>query len=199
MVPSFLAGLLASGSLLAQHPTGASKPYLTVGLFFGRIEEGARIFTPVRLLPFGHPEAGTHEFPTLQQLHGTEFSALLWLGNQVGLRLATTLQRYPTEPAADWPYPDFAQPPDSSRLGRAVVAHRPRSEAPLPGLRAVLADHRQPILFLVDTRSLTLAARGMRLPTAMGLDIARADFLRALERTCAIAPPDGLGVVVYDP
>ena len=32
-----LAGLLLSGSALAQSPAPANKPYLTVGLFFGRI------------------------------------------------------------------------------------------------------------------------------------------------------------------
>jgi hypothetical protein len=170
-----------------------------VGLFLGRIEEGARIFTPVRLLPFGHPEAGTHQFPTLQQLHGTEFAGFVWLGNQVGLRLGTTLQRYPTEPAADWPYSEFVQPPDSLRLGTAAISRRPHSEVPLPGLRAVLYEGQHAILFLVDTRGLTLAERGMRGATAMGLDITRADLLRALVQAGTHAPSQGLGVVVYDP
>jgi hypothetical protein len=193
-----LAGLLLSGSALAQSPAPANKPYLTVGLFFGRIEEGARIFTPVRLLPFGHPEAGTHEFPTLQQLHGTEFPALIWLGNQVGLRLWTTLERYPTQPATDWPYSEFAQPPDSIQLRAATITHRPHSEVPMPGLRAVLYDARHPILFLVDTRMLTLAERGMRASTAMGLDVSRADLLRALELASVHATLQGLGAVIFD-
>jgi hypothetical protein len=195
---SFVSVLL-SGNLLAQESMAARKPYLTVGLFFGRIEEGARIFTPVRLLPFGHPEAGTHQFPTVQQLHGTEFAALVWLGNRVGLRLGTTLQRYPTEPAADWPYSEFVQPPDSLRLGPATISHRPRVEVPLPGLRAVLYEDQHAILVLVDTRTLTLAERGMRGATAMGLDISRAEFLQALEQAGTHAPSRGLGVVVYDP
>jgi hypothetical protein len=193
-----LVGLLLTGSALAQAPAAPGKPYLTVGLFFGRIEEGARIFTPVRLLPFGDPEGGTHQFPTLQQLHGTEFAALVWLGNQAGLRLGTTLQRYPTEPSADWPYPAFAPPPDSISLRAAVIARRPAGATPLPGLRAVLYDARQPILFLVDTRALTLAQRGMRGATAMGLDIARADLLRALEQAADAAPPRGLWAVIYE-
>ncbi len=194
-----LLGLLLGGSGLAQTPAMPNKPYLTIGLFFGRIEEGARIFTPVRLLPFGDPEGGTHQFPTLQQLHGSEFAALVWLGNQAGLRLASTLQRYPAEPAADWPYSAFAQPPDSSRLHGAAMVHHPGSDAPLPGLRAVLYDARHPILFLVDTRRLTLAERGMSGSTAMGLDIARADLLRALEQASTGAPLQGLGAVLYDP
>ena len=74
----------------------------------------------------------------VQQLHGTEFPALIWLGSLVGMRLWTTLERYPTEPATDWPYKDFAQPPDSLSLRSAEITHIPRAEVPIPGLRAVL-------------------------------------------------------------
>lgn len=91
-----------------------------------QIEEGARVFTPARLLPFDHPEALGHQFPTLQQLYASEFPALVWLGAQAGLRLWATLQRYPREPSATWPYPEFQPPPDTTELRLVPVVHRPR-------------------------------------------------------------------------
>lgn len=39
----------------------------------------------------------------------------------------------------------------------------------------------------------------MRGATAPGLDISRADLLRVLEQASLIAPPRGLGVVIFDP
>jgi hypothetical protein len=36
------------------------KPIIPFGIFLGSVEEGARIFTPVRLLPFEHPESKGH-------------------------------------------------------------------------------------------------------------------------------------------
>jgi hypothetical protein len=191
--------LLTLGSVMGWSQTPAAKSYLPIGLFFGQIEEGARIFTPARLLPFDHPDALGHEFPTLQRLHGSEFAALVWLGAQAGLRLSATLQRYPTEPSSAWPYADFAPPPDTAQLRGAPLVHRPRADAPLPGLRAVLYASRSPVLFLVDTRGLTLAERGMRSPTTMGLDLSRAAFLAALARGSVTAPATGLGAVIYDP
>ncbi len=176
----------------------AANPYVPLGIFLAQIEEGGRIFTPARLLPKDHPEALGHDFPTVLQLHGTEFQALVWLGRQSGLLLYATLQRYPTEPAADWPYAAFEPPPDTVQLRHAMVVHHPRTAAPLPGLRAVLFGNRAPILFIVDTRGLTLAARGMRGATTMGLDVSRADFLAALGRAAAAAPAAGLWAVIYD-
>jgi hypothetical protein len=175
------------------------KPYLPIGLFLGRIEEGARIFTPARMLPPDHPEAMGHAFPTLLQLHGTEFPALLWLGKQARLELWATLQRYPQEPADDWPYAEFRQPPDTAALRTASVTHRPSAASPLPGLRAVLYHGSSLILFLVDTRALTLEARGMKNPTTMGLDIGRPEFLAALGRANSLANGTGLRAVIFDP
>jgi hypothetical protein len=174
-----------------------ARPEVPIGLFFGRMEEGARIFTPARLLPFDHPEALGHEFPTLLQLHATEFPALLWLGHRAGLKLWATLQRYPTEPSPGWPYPDFSPPPDTISLGMAPVERRDQTEAPLPGLRAVLYHDREPVLFLVDTRELTLEQRNMRVPTTMGLDLTRAEFLAGLGRASQLAPVTGYGAVVF--
>ena len=94
------------------------RPFLPVGVFIAPIEEGARIFTPVRLLPFDHPEALGHEFPNALQLHGTEFDTLVLLGSHAGLGLAATLQRYPRQPDAAWPYPGFDQ------IGRASCRER---------------------------------------------------------------------------
>jgi hypothetical protein len=183
----------------ARAQTTPAKPYLTIGVFFGRIEEGARIFTPTRLLPFDHPEALGHQFPTLQRLHATEFPALVWLGRQAGLQLWATLQRYPTEPSSEWPYPEFTPPPDTASLRGAAVVRRGPGEAPLPGLRAVLYHDRQPILFLVDTRSLSLAQRGMRAATTMGLDVTRAELLAALAQASDHAAAEGFAAVVFAP
>src|SRR5512140_2920330 len=85
--------------------------YLTTGIFIGAIEEGARIFTPVRLLPFDHPEALGHQFPTVLQLHRDEDRLLILLGQHAGLRLSATLQRYPKQPDTVWPYANFQSPP----------------------------------------------------------------------------------------
>lgn len=194
-----MVGLVALWSTPGGAQAPAAKRYLPIGLFFGQIEEGARVFTPARLLPFDHPEALGHEFPTLQQLHATEFPALVWLGAQAGLRLWPTLQRYPTEPSATWSYPEFQPPPDTAALRLVPVVHRPRAEATVPGLRAVLYAARTPILFIVDTRRLTLAERGMRAATTMGLDLSRAEFVAGLERAAAAAPAAGLGAVIFDP
>lgn len=191
-----LASLPAAG-LRAQAPEAI--PFAPVGLFIARIEEGARIFTPVRLLPMEHPEALGHQFPTVLQLHGTEFPVLIWLGEQAGFRLWATLQRYPAEPDSSWPYQGFRQPPDSDQLRAARIVHRPDATAPLPGLRAVLYFSRAPVAFLVDTRPLSLKARGMKTPTTMGLDLSRADFLQGLQKAGQEVPPLGLAAVVYDP
>ena len=187
---------LSFSSVRGQSP--ASKPYLPIGLFFGQIEEGARIFTPTRLLPFDHAEALGHQFPTLLQLHGSEFQALLWLGDHAGMRLWATLQRYPTEPSSAWPYPGYSPPPDTVQLRTVPEIHRPGVNAPLAGLRAVLYGNRHPILFIVDTRGLTLAARGMQSPTAMGLDLTRAKLLEALTLGARVVPEAGLGAVIFD-
>jgi hypothetical protein len=55
------------------------------------------------------------------------------------------------------------------------------------------------ILFLVDTRTLTLEARGMKNPTTMGLDIGRPEFLAALGRASSLANGTGLRAVIFDP
>ncbi len=197
--------LIAAAALLplmslrgaARAQVSPEKPYAPVGLFIGAIEEGARIFTPVRLLPFGHPEAGQHEFPTVQQLHGSEFPALLWLGEQAGLRLWPTLERYPTLPDSLWPYPDRRPPPDTGALRHALVLRRPAATAPLPGLRAALFDGDNLVAFIVDTRGLSLAQRGLSRPTTMGLDVTRAEFLRRVGRG-APSSERGLTAVVWE-
>lgn len=82
--------LLPVTALRAQQP--AAPRYLTTGIFIASIEEGARIFTLARLLPFGHPEALTHQFPTVLQLHGGEDQVLLVIGLAAGLRLLPGLR-----------------------------------------------------------------------------------------------------------
>lgn len=108
-----LAALAASAPVRAQQPgvPGAHSDFVTVGLFIAGIEEGARIFTPVRLLPFAHAEAMGHEIPTVEQFHGGEDRLLVSLGRHAGLLLGMTLQRYPTEPDSAWPYAPFRRAP----------------------------------------------------------------------------------------
>ena len=195
LVAPLVPGAPARAQPDSAHHTGA-KPYAPVGLFFGAIEEGARIFTPVRLLPLDHPEALHHDFPTVLQLHATEFPLLLWLGRQVGFQLWPTLERYPTMPSPDWPYPEFRLPPDSVVLARAPVSRRASVDAPLPGLRAAIFDGSALVAFIVDTRGIPLAARHMTRATSMGLEVDRTEFLRALE-SAAAAPGSGLLVVLW--
>lgn len=193
---SVLLGLasLCAAPLMPQQP--AAPRYLTTGLFIAAIEEGARIFTPVRLFPFDHPEAMGHEFPTVGQLHGGEDQVLLIIGQAAGLRLGATLQRYPTQPDSLWPYAPF-RPPPVSEIRAAAGISRSAADAPLPGLRALAVMDRCPISFIVDTRGLSLADRHMRHATAMGLDLSRADFLAALTRAAEAAPATGAAVIVY--
>lgn len=174
----------------------ASPRYLTTGLFIASIEEGARIFTPVRLLPFDHPESLGHQFPTVQQLHRGEDQVLLALGEAAGLRLGATLERYPTQPDTVWPYAPFIPPPAAEIRGASVIA-KPAQDAPLPGLRALALIDRFPIAFIVDTRGLSLADRHMGRPTSMGLDVTRAEFLAAIARAARTAPAAGAAVLVY--
>lgn len=181
--PSRIAPLLLGLSLLgcastAQRITPADeRDFVPIGLFIGSIEEGARIFTPVRLLPFDHPESLGHEFPNALQLYGGEYGALVWLGEQVGMRLVATLGRYPMAPSDDWQYHEFREIPIDILKGVETV-HVTHSV--IPGLRAVAFIDGVPVCFLVDTRGLTLEERGMDRPTAMGLDLTRSEFLSGL-------------------
>jgi hypothetical protein len=179
----------------AQAPPPQS-PYVTTGIFIASIEEGARIFTPARLLPFGHPEALTHEFPTVQQLHGGEDRVLIIIGQAAGLRLSATLQRYPTQPDSLWPYAPFKRPPVEA-IRAAPVILKQAKESPLPGLRAVAYFDRFPISFIVDTRGLSLAERHMQQATTMGLDINRATFLDALKNANRFVPEKGAAILVF--
>ena len=187
----------AAALLLALVTQADSGPrYLTTGLFIASIEEGARIFTPARLLPFEHPEALGHQFPTVQQLHGGEDQVLLIIGQAAGYGLATTLERYPTQPDTLWPYAPFAPPPVAAIRAAPVIA-RSAVLAPLPGLRALAVVDRFPVGFIVDTRGLSLAERHMDRATSMGLDVTRAEFLAALTRAAQAAPATGAAVIVF--
>jgi hypothetical protein len=190
--------LLAVASVAAPE-TGspqARQPFVAVGLFIGSIEEGARIFTPTRLLPFDHAEALGHDFPTALQLHRGEFDLLVLLGRHAGLGLAATLQRYPTQPDTLWPYAPFQSPP-VMRFVDVAPTMQPRAKSPLPGLRAVAFLDQTPVAFIVDTRGLTLAERGMHQATTMGLDITRPQFLAALTAASQQVSATGPAVLVY--
>jgi hypothetical protein len=94
-----------------------------------------------------------------------------------------------------WPYPEFPPPPlECIRNSDVEYA---ASEAVLPGLRALAVMDGRPLVFIVDTRGLTLQQRGMERATSMGLDLNRAQFL---ERVAASLPPGsdkGCHIVVY--
>ncbi len=182
LISSLSIVLLAAMLVCSLPGQQKAKPFLPFGIFLASVEEGARIFTPVRLLPFDHPESMGHQFPNALQLFGTEFQTIIWLGQQSGYQFGTTLHRYPMEPSPDWPYPEFSQLPDSNALRSAPPVRRPKSDAPLKGLRAVLFVNREPVGFVVDTRGLTLEERGMKRATSMGLDLSRAEFLAALSK-----------------
>lgn len=186
-----------SASCLCAAQAQPSRRYAPIGIFIGAIEEGARIFTPARLLPREHPEALGHDFPTVLQLHATEYPLLLWLGERAGLRLAPTLQRYPREPDTVWPYRALEPPPDTAALRDAIVSHRSWRETPIPGLRAAVYDGVELVAFIVDTRPLTLEERGMTRPTSMGLDITRAEFLDRIE-AASPAVARGFSIVLWD-
>jgi hypothetical protein len=193
-IVALVLALLGAADLAGQEPAPPS--YLPTGLFIGAIEEGARIFTPVRLLPFDHPESMNHQFPTVQQLHGGEDQVLLAIGRAAGLRLGPTLQRYPTEPDSLWPYAPFQRPPVAA-IQAAPVTTRGPDESPLPGLRAVAYVDRVAVGFIVDTRGLSLAARHMRQATTMGLDVSRAEFLAALTAASQLVPEHGAAILVF--
>ncbi len=173
------------------------KPVVPVGLFIGKIEEGARIFTPIRLLPFEHPESEAHEFPNALQLHQSEYEALVWLGELIGLRLAATLQRYPGPPAAQWWYDEFEEVPVGKIKG-ATAHHKNSKASSVPGLRAVVFYEEVPICFIVDTRGLTLQERGMDRPTTMGLDMTRAQFLAGLVEAGSSLPNERVSIVTFE-
>jgi len=172
-------------------------PFVTVGLFFASIEEGARIFTPVRLLPREHAEALGHDFPTVLQLHGGEDRLLIALGRAAGLSLAMTLQRYPTEPDTTWPYAPFKQPPVHD-FDRLEPRRRAATDATLPGLRAAAFLNGFPLAFIIDTRGLSLAARGMERATSSGLDVSRAQVEVALSAIAATGPRAGAWIIVFE-
>ncbi|RMH11559.1 MAG: hypothetical protein D6701_14890 [Gemmatimonadetes bacterium] len=165
----------------------------------GSVEEGARMMTPGRLLPFDHPDAHDHEFPNPAQLWRGEVDALVAMGRHAGLDLRATLLRYPRPPADDWPYTEFRAPPAEAIVACDTVRRFPRSAAPLPGLRVVAVIDGAPVAYILDTRGMTLEERGMSRPTTMGLDIDRATMLRALDAVRQMAADVDDAIVVYDP
>lgn len=191
--------LCSSRGAAAQHAAAPSDsaPFVTVGLFIASIEEGARIFTPVRLLPFEHPESLNHQFPTVLQFHGGEDRLLVTLGRAAGLLLGTTLQRYPTEPDTAWPYAPIRRPP-ADRFAAVSPRREPAANDPLPGLRAVAYLDGFPLAFIIDTRGMSLVARRMDRATSSGLDVTRAQVQAALAAGARKGPSTGAWMLVYD-
>jgi hypothetical protein len=197
MKRALLTAVSAIIVMVSPRPLPTQPTYVTTGIFLAAIEEGGRIFTPVRLLPFGHPEALNHQFPTVVQFHQGEAQVLVLLGQAAGLRLEATLERYPTEPDSLWPYAPFVPPPLKA-LKEAPVIRQGAQDSPLPGLRAVAYQDRFPIGFIVDTRGLSLAERHMEHATTMGLDVTRAEFVGALEATSHLVPEQGAALLVFE-
>jgi len=180
-----------------ESPADSTGTVLAAGVFIGKIEEGARIFTPVRLLPFEHPDSEGHEFPNALQLHQSEYEAIVYLGELAGLRLATTLQRYPKQPTSDWWYDEFEECP-VDKIKAAEVHKFERKRAPVPGLRAVAFINGQPAGFIVDTRDLSLEKRGMTRATAMGLELNREQFLSGLQKATKLTNESGDAVFLFE-
>jgi len=63
----------------------------------------------------------------------------------------------------------------------------------------VLYDGAALVLFIVDTRALTLAERHMATPTTMGLGLRRSALLAALDSAGRLGSPTGLHAVIFDP
>lgn len=173
-------------------------PSLVFGLFLASVEEGGRMMTPSRLLPFEHPEALGHEFPNPGQMHASEVEALVAMGEHTGLGLRATLLRYPRPPAQRWPYREFSPPPAQAIVACSTIRHYPRDASPAPGLRAVAKVSGKPAAFIVDTRGLSLAERGMTRPTTGGIDYDRATLLRAMEAACALVEDAEDAVILFD-
>ena len=92
-------------------------------------------------------------------------------------------------------YPDFAPPPIEA-VRAAEVIEVAAVCAPIPGLRAVAYQNRQPLSFIVDTRGMSLESRGMQRPTTSGLDITRERFLAGLTAFAQHAPEQGVWILV---
>jgi len=171
---------------------------LTFGLFIAAVEEGGRMFTPIRLVPFEHPDSLSHEFPNAMQQHIDEVRAEEHLGRLVGLHLRATIRRYPRPPAETWRYDGEFAPPEIDRILAAEVHHVPFDDSPVVGLRALAVVDGRPTVFITDTRGLTLAERGMTRPTTSGIDLTRAEFLAGLTAVAAHVPPTGAHIIVVE-
>lgn len=174
------------------------RPSLVFGVALASVEEGARMMTPLRLLPFEHPEALGHEFPNPGQLHVSEVEALVAMGAHTGLGLRATLLRYPRPPAQRWPYKEFSPPPAQAIVACSTIRRFPRAASPAPGLRAVAKVGGRPAAFIIDTRGLSLEERGMTRPTTGGIDYDRATLLRAMEAACAMIEDAEDAVILFD-
>ena len=180
---------------MAPDSVAGKHSFLTCGIFIGMIEEGARVFTPSRFLPFDHPEALGHEFPTALELHPSECDILVFIGQKIGLRLQATLQRYPKQPSTKWSYPDFERP-SLDEVRRADTLSFDSRISTIPELRVVAYRDRFPLSFIVDTRNLSLEERGMKQATTMGLDINRSQLLDAFSVIASRIPAHGSWIVI---
>jgi hypothetical protein len=191
-----LAALVPAACRAPQAGPTADAPYLVFGVSIGSIEEGARMMTPCRMLPFDHPEALEHDFPNPARQCVSEVQIEEHLGELVGLKLRATLRRYPRPPAEAWPYRQFAPPPVEAVM-QATVQREPARVTPIPGLRALAVIDGRPLAYLLDTRGMTLAERGMTRATTMGLDIDRAAFLDGLAAAAAMVPGEGAWILTF--
>ena len=79
----------------------------------------------------------------------------------------------------------------------AWTEERAPQDPKLVGLRGLLVVDGKPLVFIVDTRALTLRQRGMDRPTSMGLDLTRAQLLELLSASVPEGSAAGCRAIVY--
>jgi len=166
---------------IAHSQTNQEHELIPIGFTLGDLTLGERIITFHRLLPFDHPETNGHQFPTATVYTQNEVEIFMQLGNLLGWNLYATLWRHPSTPVEEWMYPDYPELPKSKIKELDVV--RTNKEPTLKGLKAVCFLNNKPVVYIIDTRGISLAERGMSRPTAGGIDMTRAEFLTKLSES----------------
>jgi len=174
--------------------TQPEKDFIPIGFTLGDLTLGERVITFHRLLPFDHPETQGHQFPTATVFTKKEVEIFMHLGNQIGWNLYATLWRHPATPVDDWMYPDYPELPLAKIKELAIV--KPKSPPPLKGLKAVCFLNNEPVIYIIDTRGITLAERGMQRATAGGIDMTRREFLDKL-REAQKESSGSDGIIIY--
>lgn len=177
----FLRAIFIAAFLLPNPANSQAKQehdYIPIGFSLGDLTLGERVITFHRLLPFDHPETRGHEFPTATVYTKNEVDIFIYIGKQLGWNLYATLWRHPSTPVDKWMYPDYPELP-GKKITSLEIIHS-KSEPPLKGLRAVCFLNNKPVVYIFDTRGISLKERGMSRATAGGIDMTRKEFLNKL-------------------